>query len=204
MNWRDYECAALEFANDRPRGRGGVEYGGVGHVNSVTTEHGIITFDYGELPEARSASQELSGIFLQGFGTRYSKAHVYDRHIEVIAPGAFARTLATKAAVRFLIGHDEARLVATSADRLELLSNDVGLAFRLSLTYDDGELIREVKSGARDGMSVAYRVECDEWRTIDGVKFRMITDATLLEISAVHRGAVKEAYVTLVDASMRL
>jgi HK97 family phage prohead protease len=152
--------------------------------------------------EAQPTQLELSGKYLQGFATRYWKPHVYDGRIEAFAPGAFARTLATKAAIRFLIGHDESRLIATAADRLELFSDETGLAFRLSLLDTDSEFVDAVKSGQRDAMSVGYRVEHDEMRTIDGQEVRIIRDCTLFEISAVHRGAVKEAFCTVVDSSM--
>jgi hypothetical protein len=53
--------------------------------------------------EAQPAQLELSGKCLQGFATRFWKPHTYDGRIEAFAPGAFARTLAMKAAVRFLV-----------------------------------------------------------------------------------------------------
>jgi phage head maturation protease len=36
-----------------------------------------------------------------------------------------------------------------------------------------------VKTGARDGMSIGYRVEADEWRDIAGERVRIIRDCAL-------------------------
>jgi HK97 family phage prohead protease len=100
-----------------------------------------------------------------------------------------------------LVDYDESRLIATAADRLELLGDDKGLAFRLRLRPGDNDLIRLVKSGERDGMSVGYRIEADEWKTIAGERVRIITYGSLIEISLVKRGAVRQAFASVVDVS---
>jgi HK97 family phage prohead protease len=100
-----------------------------------------------------------------------------------------------------LVDYDESRLIATAADRLELLGDEKGLAFRLRLRPGDNDLIRLVKSGERDGMSVGYRIEADEWKTIAGERVRIITYGSLIEISLVKRGAVRQAFASVADVS---
>jgi phage head maturation protease len=95
------------------------------------------TASHNRMPiEARSAPQKLSGKYLQGYATRFGLPHIHDGQIEMFTAGAFARALSSKAAVRFLIDHDESKLIATAADRLELLGCEAGLAFRLHLRPD--------------------------------------------------------------------
>jgi HK97 family phage prohead protease len=151
--------------------------------------------------QARPSPQKLSGYCLQGYATRYGLPHIHDGQIEMFTTGAMARALATKTAVQFLIDHDESLLVATAADRLELFGDEKGLAFRLRLADDDAHLIEMVKSGERDGMSVGYRIEADEWRTITGERVKIITDGLLCEISLVKGGPVRQAFASVVDAS---
>jgi phage head maturation protease len=50
-------------------------------------------------------------------------------------------------------------------------------------------------------MSVGYRIEADEWKTIAGERVRIITYGSLIEISLVKRGAVRQAFASVVDVS---
>ncbi|TIT59867.1 MAG: hypothetical protein E5W60_19680, partial [Mesorhizobium sp.] len=129
--------------------------------------------------------------------------------IEVFSPGCFARGLHDGRAIRFLVRHLEGKCLATSADNLELLSDDHGLAFVCFVNPDDNyadEAIEMAKTNAAS-MSVGYRVAKDDFQTIDGHKIRFLRDVSIEEISIAPpgKGAVREAFcIALADKSKTL
>jgi len=132
-----------------------------------------------------------------GYATMYNKIHFGDRsQLEVFSPGCFARTLVSGKAVRAIIEHDEAKVVGTTADVLELRSDRNGLGFKCFLPYTpEGSVAYDmVNQAVRCSMSVSYEVRVDEVRNIDGHDIRFIRDAELNEISFVKAGAVREAF----------
>lgn len=141
---------------------------------------------------------------LCGVATRFNKVHRHKGRLEVFSPGCFAKALVDQSTIRFLIGHDEGKCIATTnGGGLKLASDDVSLTFALEAPRTElaDILLREVKSGARVNMSVGYdSVEYVD-RTYDGETVRFVTAARLSEISAVTTGAVKGAYVELANAN---
>jgi len=137
------------------------------------------------------------GIFLRGYATRYNRPHVFNGGIDVFAPGVFAKSLLDGSQVRFLNNHDESALVAAVGAGLTLKSDDVGLSFELALpnTAEAARLLDEVDQGEKSQMSVGY--DCLKYRLdlIAGHEVRIITQARLLEISAVRKGACTETYI---------
>ena len=104
---------------------------------------------------------------------------------DVIAPGAFRESLATRPVnkVKMLWQHDPARPIGTW---LEIKEDDVGLRVRgrlLRSTKDGGEAYEFIKAGAIDGMSIGYRTVEDEVDREKGV--RRIKRANLFEVSVV-------------------
>jgi len=150
---------------------------------------------------AHKAASDRSHIV--GYATRWLKPHAHPKtgDIEVFLAGCFARSLTGHKAIRFLCGHREANLVATSADDLELATDDEGLAFRLRIPHTEmGSEVRNlVRYGQADQMSVGYTVEVDHWKTIDGTRVRIIADASLNEISLVECGAVPGTFAAFDD-----
>ena len=173
----------------------GIEYGApVG---------GIVFGDRDRPPVARRPAERRSmarpGI--QGFATVYNRVHVHKGRLEAFAPGCFARSICGDRAIRFLIGHQNARLVATRADRLELADCDTGLAFRLAVpdTEEGREALEAVETYEQCACSVGYEERHVDTRVIEGESIRIIRDASLDEISIVRRAAVKETFCTVID-----
>jgi phage head maturation protease len=61
-----------------------------------------------------------------------------------------------------------------------------------------------VASGKKHGMSVAYHINQDEWRDVDGIRVRLLKSVTLREISLCTSGAVRQAHCSLVDVGSSL
>lgn len=160
----------------------GLEYSSGGFITSI----GV-----GGHQAPPSEHKFLNRTEIRGYATVYSKLHVFEGKLDYFLPGCFARSLTGIRAIRFLVQHDESKLIATSADRLELHSDDKGLAFRCDVTGDT-ESIEMI--GDRRGMSVKYRIHVDELTEIDGYKIRLIKDAELYEISIGHNPIVCEAF----------
>lgn len=139
------------------------------------------------------------GDVIAGYATRFNKAHEYKGHVDVFAVGCFARTLCSGRAVRLLMHHDESKLVATTADALELHSDDKGLAFKCLLPSTvNGTLAKMmVRRLGRAGMSVGYEIRDAETKEIEGCSVRILYDCDLVEISLVDRGAVPQAFAVL-------
>jgi len=132
---------------------------------------------------------------VRGYATKFKTLHVYNGKLDYFEPGCFARSLAGKAAIRLLADHDESKLIATTADRLQLHADDNGLAFRCSLAGLDPD-VREM-IGTRRAMSIGYSVLDSKEHEIEGCQVRVIRDGDLREISICHRGAVREAFAIL-------
>jgi HK97 family phage prohead protease len=129
------------------------------------------------------------------------KVHRGKDGLDVFMRGCFARSLMSDRAIRFLVQHDEAECLATTADRLELHSNNDGLAFRLKvpLSMAGRQVIAEVSSDYRCGMSVGFHAMNAEVKRIGDCDVRCIYDAELFEISLVRAGAVEEAFAVVCD-----
>jgi len=138
-----------------------------------------------------------------GYATRFMKPHYNQKTggVEVFLPGAFARSLLGKSAIRFIVDHDEANLVATTADNLELKADRHVLAYRLTIPNSPmGERVAEnIKSRTRCEMSVGYHIEVDEFKTIEGASVRFIADASLREITLCKTGAVPGTFAAFDD-----
>jgi HK97 family phage prohead protease len=123
---------------------------------------------------------------------------------EEIAPGAFSATV-TDDDQRMLIDHDSYYVVSrVSAGTLRLSQDARGLAVESDL--DTGlsyvqDLRTNLGNGNITGMSFGFRVRSDTWSTVqvettDGqtvdAELRVITDAQVLEVSAVTFPAYEE------------
>jgi HK97 family phage prohead protease len=146
---------------------------------------------------------------LAGYASVFNKVHRNPKtdELEVFSQGCFARALHDGRAIRFLVRHQEGKCLATSADDLELLSDDHGLAF-LCFVNPDGyfanEAIELVKSKDAS-MSVGYQVIKDEIQTIEGYKVRFLRDVSLVEVSLCPpgKGAVREAFCFALEDKSR-
>jgi HK97 family phage prohead protease len=138
---------------------------------------------------------------ITGYATVFNSPHQHRGRIDVFTADAFNVSLAIDAPFAALIQHSYKNPIAATGVNLELLPDDHGLAFRIEIKGSDKASIaaRMVETGQRVGMSVGYVVKASENKTADGVPYRLITRAQLLEISIVEEGAVPQAYAALVD-----
>lgn len=114
--------------------------------------------------------------------------------------GAFARTIAERAdKVKLLISHDA---MALPIGRASLLREDrVGVygEFRVAPTDRGAEVLALAKDGALDAFSVGFVALQDRWNATRSE--RTVTEAKLLEVSAVTWGAYPDAHVMAVRAA---
>jgi HK97 family phage prohead protease len=129
---------------------------------------------------------------------------------EIIAPGAFKRSLSRASAgeriIAFLFGHDETRALATTASgRLKLTEDSVGLRVEAQLDAADPDAAKVISMLTHErqaaGMSFAFHTPKggDSW---DGNK-RTISEAALVEVSILSPGQTPAYPATLSLASVR-
>lgn len=151
---------------------------------------------------------------LVGYAARFDveSQPLHDRvlggFIEVIRPGAFARSLRESPDVKALVDHDTASILGrTKSGTLKLREDAVGLAYEVLLP--DTQLGRDVKvmvaRGDLDAMSFGfYVVEDLVGRRDDGMKLRELLDVTLLEVSFVTFPAYADTSVALRHKARRI
>ena len=108
---------------------------------------------------------------------------------ERFARGALTRTLSHGRDVGLLYSHDSAAVLAsTRAGSLELEEDPQGLAVRARLDRADPDVQRldaKLRAGTVDKMSFGFRAVRDDWSEEDGQLIRSISEAELIETSAV-------------------
>jgi hypothetical protein len=107
---------------------------------------------------------------------------------EMIVRGAFAKALAERDDVRFLIEHEGLALARTAARTLTLEEDDHGLladvpALDVARNVRAAELVSTIDRGDVDQMSFAFRVLRQEWN--DDYTERVIREVKLYDVSAV-------------------
>lgn len=130
---------------------------------------------------------------------------------EVIARGAFKKTLSDGADVRFLFNHNPDLVLArTKSGTLNLREDEVGLAVdaQLAPTSVGRDLAILLKRGDVDKMSFGFRVVKDQWETVrrdgDGGTFerRTVLEAQLMDVSGVTWPAYDETDLALREATL--
>ncbi|MGE0828919.1 MAG: HK97 family phage prohead protease [Hyphomonadaceae bacterium] len=134
--------------------------------------------------ERRSAELEVraKGRKLEGYAAVFSTRAKIADFDEIIAPGAFAATLATRKDVLALVDHDARALLGrTRNDSLKLSEDSKGLHFEIALPQttlaDDILALAEVRSIG--GASFGFTATKDAWqgtlRTLHAVDLREIS-----------------------------
>lgn len=175
---------------------GPMEYGAAGPITDIGSKTVA-------LPPQSSVSI-LAGMkapVLEGWACVYGKIHHFGGKLDVFGPGVFDHATTHKSKVGFWIDHDEDFVIDDTEGGLEIHSDDKGLGFRLSLK--DNGVAEIVKRRQMTGVSVSYVPLETETFLIEGEQVRLIKRARLREISLVRRGAVKQAFATLIDAADR-
>jgi len=138
--------------------------------------------------DIRSVSTEDGSLKIGGYAATFNQEADGLNFREVIAPGAFTRTLASDQPMFLLVNHDfeSLPLASTQSGTLRLAEDSVGL--RMEATLDPmnpraAELASALTRGDVDKMSFAFTV-ADGGDTREG-GLRTLTDLDLYEVSVV-------------------
>ena len=108
---------------------------------------------------------------------------------ERFAPGALRKTLSEQRDVGLLYSHDSSSVLAsTRAGNLDLIEDEAGLRVAARLDRSDPDVQRldaKLRVGTVDKMSFGFRAVKDEWSADNGTPVRTVTEAQLIETSAV-------------------
>jgi HK97 family phage prohead protease len=128
--------------------------------------------------EAREAEGSMR---LAGYAAVFNESSVPLPFNEVIAPGAFRKTLTETPDVRLLINHDGLPLARTKNGTLSLSEDERGLYFDAELadTTEARDLWTLVQRGDVDQMSFAFRVIRQKWS--EDRKNRTLTEVSLAD-----------------------
>ena len=141
------------------------------------------TFDAGII-EVRAA-ESGDGMTFGGYAARYNSPSLPLPFTEVIAPGAFDRTLKSKNDIRAYINHDERLILgSTRAKTLRLESRDDGLYSEIDLpdTSYARDLSVSIARGDTRTMSFGFSTVKDSWTDANN---RTLKEVRLHEVSAV-------------------
>lgn len=141
------------------------------------------TFDAGII-EVRAA-ESGDGMSFGGYAARYNSPSAPLPFTEIIAPGAFDRTLKSKNDIRAYINHDERLILgSTRAKTLRLESRDDGLYSEIDLpdTSYARDLSVSIARGDVRTMSFGFSTVKDKWQDANN---RTLVEVRLHEVSAV-------------------
>jgi HK97 family phage prohead protease len=152
-------------------------------------EYKSVPFEVKALDAAEDGGWEIAGLASTWWGEP-------DSYGDVVAPGAFAESIAERT-TKFFYEHRE-----PIGRQLELREDERGLYGRWSIvpTTAGTDAYKLAKAGVLDSLSIGYLAEDVEFRD-DGV--RILKRVTLLEVSAVALPANQSAVVTDVKREQR-
>ena len=134
--------------------------------------------------EARASDEKRT---LVGYAAVFnSDADIGGWFTERFSPGSF--TAALSADVRALVDHDAGRVIGrTKSGTLRMSQDATGLRVEIDVpdTTDGNDLWTLVDRGDISGMSISFRALKQEWDESQDPPLRTITDAELIEVSAV-------------------
>lgn len=151
------------------------------------------------LPVERRASDD-GKVTVAGYAATFGDvADIGGYFKEVLARGAFTKTLQT-ADVRAYYGHERARLLGrTSAGTLRLSEDAKGLAVEIDLpdTTDGRDVRTLIERGDITGMSFGFTVTRQEWNEAVDPPTRTILEVELHEVSIVSEPAYDGTSIAL-------
>jgi uncharacterized protein len=103
---------------------------------------------------------------------------------EVVAPGAFTRSLKERPGVVALYGHDHP--VARAPESMSLTEDQTGLLVSMNLmdTATSRDLLTEVRGGLLRGMSFGFKPVKVSWQSGKEFDLRTLHDVNLYEVTA--------------------
>lgn len=143
---------------------------------------------YMQASELRINDREDGPTQIMGYAVRFNTlSDMLWGFREEIAPNAFD---VDGADIRALWQHDSSLVLGrTTAGTLRLAPDDIGLAFTVDVpdTQIGHDALVSIARGDVDGMSFAFTLlpDGERWVEREGVAIRIVTDATLHEISPV-------------------
>src|ERR1700685_2552763 len=138
---------------------------------------------------------------LQGRAVNFNSIISHKGENKLILPGAFDPTLDSGATVEFRLNHHDGACIGTTADHLELYSDENALNFRM--TFPATEIGRQARAMAETGnhteMSIGFDYHGARKMTqrYNGVDVVAIIEARLFEITYLfgyHCSADKKAF----------
>lgn len=152
--------------------------------------------------EIRAAGADDAGRTVVGYAAVFnSETDICGYWTEVVAPGAFARSLRENDVVA-LYSHDTGRVIGRmSAKTLRIAEDDKGLKVEIDLpdTGDGRDLAVLIERGDVTGMSFGFCTRKQEWdETVEPPK-RTVLDVDLLEVTITAFPAYPDAEVGLRD-----
>ncbi len=155
--------------------------------------------------ERRALARELraKGRRLEGYAATFGTEARIANFVEVIAPGAFARSLKERPDILALVDHDSGRVLArTKSGTLRLAEDSKGLAFDLDVpkTSAGNDVLALAERNDLGGMSFAFTIPegGEHWQG----ERRELRSVELHEISIVSAWPAYEG--TLVQARKRI
>jgi hypothetical protein len=128
------------------------------------------------------------GRLLRGYASVFSSPSEWLGFREVVAPGAFARSLSSGRDIKALVEHDPARIVGrTENGSLELHEDEHGLRVRIDPndSSEGRDLTENIRTGLLSQMSIGFRVLEETWENRGGEEFRTLVEVDLVEVSIV-------------------
>jgi HK97 family phage prohead protease len=118
---------------------------------------------------------------LSGYAAKFDSPSVPLPFREIIAPGAFRKTLTEIPDVRLLVNHEGLPLARTKNGTLVLTEDNVGLRFDAELadTQESRDLHALIARGDVDQMSFAFRVIRQKWN--ENRTERVLTEVSLAD-----------------------
>ena len=154
--------------------------------------------------EVRAMDTTDGSLKIAGYAATFNSEATGLNFREVIAPGAFKRTLSTENPVFLLVNHDmeQLPLASTKSGTLQLSEDKVGLRMEANLDPSNPraqELASALKRGDVDKMSFAFTVAPGGDTREEGL--RTLTDLDLYEVSIVTLPAYDSTSVGLRNAN---
>jgi Escherichia/Staphylococcus phage prohead protease len=142
-----------------------------------------------ELVTRADASEEV--IRITGYGAVVNKPYKVWGVTEVVAPGAFTKTLQENPDIRAMFNHDPNFLLGrTKSGTMDVTEDDRGLKYEIRADPQDPQAVSVARKIARkdvDGSSMAFFVHKDTWETD---KQGRPTKRTIQEVELIETGPV--------------
>jgi len=125
---------------------------------------------------------------VEGYAAVFNqRADIGGLFTEEFKPGAFADAIGRDDVV-FLVNHDGLPLARTRSGTLALSEDKKGLKVSTTLDGQDPDvkaIVRKMKRGDLDKMSIAFIPQKQEWDDTEDTPHRVITQASLYDVSVV-------------------